>query len=132
MPDKTGSAAARLHRQSRRPLVSGSTGDVEVGVTVVEVVGSTVTSTMLVVVLGGDVSIEVTVAGDGTGAVTVTGTAGVAEGVGGAVTSAGRGLARPATSSAATSNPATNPASPVTAAEPQVGRPLIRAPPRHA
>jgi hypothetical protein len=47
-------------------------------------------------------------------------------------TSAGFGAGRPATSSAATSNPVANPAIPVTAAEPQVGRPLIRAPPRHA
>ncbi|RSD25873.1 hypothetical protein EIY87_01780 [Amycolatopsis eburnea] len=90
----------------------------------------TVTSTRLVVVVGGGVSTEVTVDG-GADAVTVTGTAGTVL-VGGVVTSTGRGAERPAMSSAATSSPEANPASPVTAAEPQVGRPLIRAPPRHA
>jgi hypothetical protein len=86
-----------------------------------------------VVVLGGEVSTDVTVDG-GTDAVTVTGTAGAAGTVlvGDGVTSAGSGVGRPATSSAATSNPVANPASPVTAVEPQVGRPCIRAPPRHA
>jgi hypothetical protein len=95
--------------------------------------GATVTSTKLVVVVGGDVSTEVTVDG-GADVVIVTGTAETVRvsGAAGLVVSAGRGLVRPATSSAATSNPVANPASPVTAAEPQVGRPLIRAPPRHA
>ncbi|VVJ23838.1 Uncharacterised protein [Amycolatopsis camponoti] len=97
-------------------------GAVEAGVEV------TVTSTTLVVVLGGEVSTEVTVAGGGTEAVTVTGTAGTVL-VGGVTTSTGLAAGRPATSSAATSNPVANPASPVTAAEPQVGRPCIRAPP---
>jgi hypothetical protein len=118
-----------LHRQSRQTLVNGKAGDVELGVVEVgeEV---TVTSTTLVVVLGGEVSTDVTVAG-GTDAVTVIGTAGTVL-VGGATTSAGLGAGRPATSSAATSNPVAKPAIPVTAAEPQVGRPCIRAPPRHA
>ncbi|SEF30767.1 hypothetical protein SAMN05421837_105372 [Amycolatopsis pretoriensis] len=93
--------------------------------------GVTVTSTTLVVVLGGDVSTEVTVDG-GTDAVTVTGTAETVLGGGAGVRSAGFGAARPAMSRAATSRPAEKPASPVTAAEPQVGRPFIRAPPRHA
>jgi hypothetical protein len=97
---------------------------------VADVVGCTVTSTTLVVVVGGDVSTDVTVDG-GTDAVTVTGTAETVL-VGGAMESAGRGVLRPAMSSAATSSPVAKPASPVTAAEPQVGRPLIRAPPRHA
>jgi hypothetical protein len=115
--------------QSRQTLVNGSAGDVELGgVGLGEEV--TVTSTTLVVVLGGEVSTEVTVDG-GTDAVTVTGSAETVL-AGGEVTSAGLGRGRPATSSAATSNPAEKPASPVTAAEPQVGRPLIRAPPRHA
>lgn len=107
---------------------------VELGVAEVDdVVGTTVTSTKLVVVVGGDVSTEVTVDG-GSDVVIVTGTAETVL-VGGSVVPvvpAGCGVARPATSSAATSSPVANPASPVTAAEPQVGRPLIRAPPRHA
>jgi hypothetical protein len=128
MPTKTGPAPAGLHRQSRQTEVSGNVGVVEVGVT--EVVGWTVTSTKLVMVDGGDVSTDVTVDG-GTDEVTVTGTAETVL-VDGVVVSTGRGPSRPATSSAATSRPVANPASPVTAAEPQVGRPLIRAPPRHA
>ncbi|EOD68029.1 hypothetical protein H480_13264 [Amycolatopsis vancoresmycina DSM 44592] len=95
--------------------------------------GGTVTSTTLVVVVGGGVTTEVTVDG-GDDSVTVTGTAEtVAVGGGVSEVSVVRGTGRPATSSAATSNPVANPASPVTAAEPQVGRPVIRAPPpRHA
>ncbi|MEV7093244.1 hypothetical protein AB0M80_10380 [Amycolatopsis sp. NPDC051045] len=103
-------------------------GELEVGVT--EVGDWTVTWTKLVVVVGGDVSTDVIVDG-GTDEVTVTGTAETVL-VGGTVASTGRGAERPAMSSAATSNPLAKPASPVTAAEPQVGRPLIRAPPRHA
>jgi len=110
--------------------VSGEAGEVEVVEEVVEVVGCTVTSTTLVVVVGDGVSTEVTVAG-GADSVTVTGTAETVL-VGGTVDSTLRGAGRPATSIAATSRPAANPARPVTAAEPQVGRPLIRAPPRHA
>jgi hypothetical protein len=123
-----GSAATSADRQSRRPEVSGDAGELEAGVT--EVGDWTVTSTKLVVVVGGDVSTDVIVDG-GTDEVTVTGTAETVL-VGGTVASAGRGPARPAMSSAATSNPVAKPASPVTAAEPQVGRPLIEAPPRHA
>jgi hypothetical protein len=112
--------------------VSGKAGDVEVGVPeVAEVAGGTVTSTTLVVVVAGGVSTEVTVAG-GADSVTVTGTAETVLVGGGSGISAVRGAGRPATSMAATSNPVAKPARPVTAAEPQVGRPLIRAPPRHA
>jgi hypothetical protein len=128
MPDKTGPAAAGLHRQSRQTEVSGNVGVGAVGVA--EVGGWTVTSMKLVVVVGGDVSTDVTVDG-GTDEVTVTGTAETVL-VGGVVISVVRGPSRPATSNAATSSPVANPARPVTAAEPQVGRPLIRAPPRHA
>ncbi|HET6708948.1 MULTISPECIES: hypothetical protein [unclassified Amycolatopsis] len=108
--------------------MNGNEGVSEVGVT--DVVGWTVTSTKLVVVVGGDVSTDVTVDG-GTDEVTVTGTAATVL-VGGVTVSTVRGVLRPAMSSAATSSPEANPASPVTAAEPQVGRPFIRAPPPHA
>jgi hypothetical protein len=119
-----------LLRQSRQLLGSGNAGVVD-GVGVPEVDGWSVTSTKLVVVVGGDVSTDVTVDG-GTDDVTVTGTAETVRVGGTVVVSAGRGVVRPAMSTAATSRPVAKPASPVTAAEPHVGRPLIRAPPRHA
>jgi hypothetical protein len=115
-----------LHHQSRRPVVGGNAGVAGVGVGV----GSTVTSTKLVVVVGGEVSTDVTVDG-GWDEVTVTGTAETVL-VGGTTASTGCGVLRPAMSSAATSSPVAKPASPVTAAKPQVGRLLIRVPPRHA
>ncbi|MDT7798709.1 MAG: hypothetical protein QOI78_2142 [Actinomycetota bacterium] len=110
-----------------------ATSEVDVGVgVVVGAVGETVTCTTVVEVTGGEVSTSVTVAAGGAGAVTVTGTTEVEGGGGGPPTCGDLTVGRPATSSAATSSPVAKPASPITTAEPQLGRVNIRAPPRNA
>ncbi|SEP49887.1 hypothetical protein SAMN04489732_113252 [Amycolatopsis saalfeldensis] len=101
-------------------------GPSEVGGPEIGAGGGWVTETVAVVVLGGfGGSWVVTVTGGGAGlvTVTVTGTAGGEVDVTDGVVfeeSAGRGVL-PATSSAETSRPIANPASPVTTTAPQVG-----------